>query len=173
MGGWWSKGILGFRFGPNLGLETEARTKLNNLWYLVPNIRILKYLNFFVLHCIIFKTSWGWAGPSSAQIKSAAYKLTDSCKGGYSNWKGSSKFWMKLIWSLVTTGAQKKKILRWVDLLVFVVQSGWMSLYVTSIFNYAAQMGPKTTPSPSFSSPLPSNHAQWVTPPTNQMGLTC
>ena len=32
-GGWvggWSKGILEFRFGPNLGLRLEAGTKLNN-----------------------------------------------------------------------------------------------------------------------------------------------
>ena len=28
-GGWWSKGILEFRFGPNLGLRLEAGTKLN------------------------------------------------------------------------------------------------------------------------------------------------
>ena len=28
-GGWWSKGILEFRFGPNLGLELKAWTKLN------------------------------------------------------------------------------------------------------------------------------------------------
>ena len=28
---WWSKGILEFRFGPNLGLGLEAWTKLNNL----------------------------------------------------------------------------------------------------------------------------------------------
>ena len=28
-GGGWSKGILGFRFGPNLGLRLEAWTKLN------------------------------------------------------------------------------------------------------------------------------------------------
>ena len=27
---WWSKGILEFRFGPNLGLRLEAWTKLNN-----------------------------------------------------------------------------------------------------------------------------------------------
>ena len=27
---WWSKGILEFRFGPNLGLGLEAWTKLNN-----------------------------------------------------------------------------------------------------------------------------------------------
>ena len=26
---WWSKGILEFRFGPNLGLRLEAWTKLN------------------------------------------------------------------------------------------------------------------------------------------------
>ena len=30
-GGWWSKGILEFRFGPNLGLRLEAGTKLNNV----------------------------------------------------------------------------------------------------------------------------------------------
>ena len=30
-GGWWSKGILEFRFGPNLGLRLEAWTKLNNI----------------------------------------------------------------------------------------------------------------------------------------------
>ena len=29
-GWWWSKGILEFRFGPNLGLRLEAWTKLNN-----------------------------------------------------------------------------------------------------------------------------------------------
>ena len=28
-GWWWSKGILEFRFGPNLGLKLEAGTKLN------------------------------------------------------------------------------------------------------------------------------------------------
>ena len=28
--GWWSKGNLEFRFGPNLGLRLEAGTKLNN-----------------------------------------------------------------------------------------------------------------------------------------------
>ena len=28
--GGWSKGILEFRFGPNLGLRLEAWTKLNN-----------------------------------------------------------------------------------------------------------------------------------------------
>ena len=28
---WWSKGILEFRFGPNLGLRLEAWTKLNNI----------------------------------------------------------------------------------------------------------------------------------------------
>ena len=28
--GGWSKGILEFRFGTNLGLRLEARTKLNN-----------------------------------------------------------------------------------------------------------------------------------------------
>ena len=27
---WWSKGILEFRFGPNLGLGLEAWIKLNN-----------------------------------------------------------------------------------------------------------------------------------------------
>ena len=31
VGGWWSKGILEFRFGPNLGLRLEAGTKLNNI----------------------------------------------------------------------------------------------------------------------------------------------
>ena len=31
-GGWWSKGILEFRFGPNLGLRLEAWTKLNNIF---------------------------------------------------------------------------------------------------------------------------------------------
>ena len=30
-GGGWSKGILEFRFGPNLGLKLEAWTKLNNI----------------------------------------------------------------------------------------------------------------------------------------------
>ena len=30
VGGWWSKGILEFCFGPNLGLRLEAWTKLNN-----------------------------------------------------------------------------------------------------------------------------------------------
>ena len=29
---WWSKGILEFRFGPNLGLRLEAWTKLNNIF---------------------------------------------------------------------------------------------------------------------------------------------
>ena len=29
--GGWSKGILEFRFGPNLGLIPEAWTKLNNI----------------------------------------------------------------------------------------------------------------------------------------------
>ena len=36
---WWSKGIIEFRFGPNLGLELEAWTKLNNMnrfWDLFP-----------------------------------------------------------------------------------------------------------------------------------------
>ena len=37
-GWWWSKGILEFRFGPNLGLGLEAWTKLNNINYLVFNI---------------------------------------------------------------------------------------------------------------------------------------
>ena len=51
-GGWWvvvggggglSKGILEFRFGPNLGLRLEAWTKLNNslgtsLAELCPNV---------------------------------------------------------------------------------------------------------------------------------------
>ena len=31
-GWWWSKGILEFRFGPNLGLRLEAWTKLNNFF---------------------------------------------------------------------------------------------------------------------------------------------
>ena len=31
-GWWWSKGILEFRFGPNLGLRLEAWTKLNNIF---------------------------------------------------------------------------------------------------------------------------------------------
>ena len=32
--GWWSKGILGFCFGPNLGLRLGAGTKLNKIaWY--------------------------------------------------------------------------------------------------------------------------------------------
>ena len=30
IGGWWSKDNLEFHFGPNLGLELEAWTKLNN-----------------------------------------------------------------------------------------------------------------------------------------------
>ena len=30
-GGWWSKGILEFHFGPNLGLRLEAGTKLNKI----------------------------------------------------------------------------------------------------------------------------------------------
>ena len=30
LGGEWSKGILEFRFNPNLGLQTEAFAKLNN-----------------------------------------------------------------------------------------------------------------------------------------------
>ena len=30
-GGGWSKGILEFHFGPNLGLRLEAGTKLNNI----------------------------------------------------------------------------------------------------------------------------------------------
>ena len=29
--GWWSKGILEFRFGPSLELRLEAGTKLNNI----------------------------------------------------------------------------------------------------------------------------------------------
>ena len=32
VGGWWSKGILKYRFGPNLGRRLEARTKLNNCY---------------------------------------------------------------------------------------------------------------------------------------------
>ena len=31
-GGWWSKDILEFRFGLNLGLRLEAWTKLNNIF---------------------------------------------------------------------------------------------------------------------------------------------
>ena len=34
---WWSKGILEFRFGPNLGLRLEAWTKLNNIKLKVPD----------------------------------------------------------------------------------------------------------------------------------------
>ena len=30
VGGGWSKGVLGFRFGPKFGLRLEAGTKLNN-----------------------------------------------------------------------------------------------------------------------------------------------
>ena len=32
-GWWWSKGILEFHFGPDLGLRLEAGTKLNNRQY--------------------------------------------------------------------------------------------------------------------------------------------
>ena len=45
-GGRWSKGILEFRFGPNLGLRLEAGTKLNNIadiefvwWWVVGFIK--------------------------------------------------------------------------------------------------------------------------------------
>ena len=34
-GWWWSKAILEFLFGPNLGLRLEAGTKLNNLKVLI------------------------------------------------------------------------------------------------------------------------------------------
>ena len=49
-GGWWLKGILGFRFGPNLGLETKARTKLNNIapsYFGLKSLHEFKY--FFIL----------------------------------------------------------------------------------------------------------------------------
>ena len=35
-GGGWSKGILEFRFGPNLGLRLEAWAKLNNEKIVIP-----------------------------------------------------------------------------------------------------------------------------------------
>ena len=42
--GWWSKGILECRFGPNLGLQLEAWTKLSNQNNI--NIKTSKQLSF-------------------------------------------------------------------------------------------------------------------------------
>ena len=47
-GGWWSKGILEFRFGPNLGLRLEAWTKLNK--NIKPNLCVC----VFVCVCVYF-----------------------------------------------------------------------------------------------------------------------
>ena len=41
-GGWWSKGILEFRFGPNLGLRLEAWTKLNK--NIKPNLCVCVFV---------------------------------------------------------------------------------------------------------------------------------
>ena len=43
-GGWWSEGILEFRFGPGLGLRLEAGTKLNNLSVSKPHNFLVEIL---------------------------------------------------------------------------------------------------------------------------------
>ena len=75
-----------------------------------------------------------------------------SYKAGYSDLWGPNKASMKLLRSLVTTGAHKgKKTLWWVCL---VVRTGWISLYVTFLIKYVkfmhSKMGPKITPSLIF-----------------------
>ena len=63
-------------------------------------------------------------------------KLSD--KTGYSDWKGSNTVWMRLLWSLVTTGAPNTRVGGLVGF------GCWFSLYMTSISNKYFCDGPAT-----------------------------
>ena len=56
-GGWWSKGILEFHFGPNLGLRLGAGIKLNKLSRVERKNIIVTIVILQLMLCLLLKAT--------------------------------------------------------------------------------------------------------------------